>query len=86
MDIEEVAESQPEKILSLGIVPAFKRVDTCAGEYPSQTPYLYSTYGGTEDEVDGSTPATASGKKRVVVLGGGPNRIGQGIEFDYCCV
>ena len=71
---------------SLGIIPAFKRVDTCAGEYPSQTPYLYSTYGGTEDEVDGSTPVTASGKKRVVVLGGGPNRIGQGIEFDYCCV
>jgi carbamoyl-phosphate synthase large subunit len=71
---------------SLGIIPAFKRVDTCAGEYPSQTPYLYSTYAGTEDEVDGSTPAAASQKQRIVVLGGGPNRIGQGIEFDYCCV
>src|SRR5690606_39099124 len=75
---------------ALGIVPAFKRVDTCAGEYPSVTPYLYSTYCGVEDEVSdgqdaGSTPPEA-GKKRVIVLGGGPNRIGQGIEFDYCCV
>jgi len=70
---------------SLGIIPAFKRVDTCAGEYPSQTPYLYSTYAGSEDEVEGSN-STPSGKERVVVLGGGPNRIGQGIEFDYCCV
>ncbi|MCB9883923.1 MAG: carbamoyl-phosphate synthase large subunit [Planctomycetes bacterium] len=69
----------------LGIVPVYKRVDTCAGEYPSATPYLYSTYAGSEDEVD--TPGKApTGKQRVIVLGGGPNRIGQGIEFDYCCV
>jgi len=80
---------------TLGIIPAFKRVDTCAGEYPSQTPYLYSTYSGTEDEVESaptagvvptSTPTAPGNGKRVVVLGGGPNRIGQGIEFDYCCV
>ena len=69
----------------LGIVPVYKRVDTCAGEYPSATPYLYSTYAGSEDEVE--TPGKEpNGKKRVIVLGGGPNRIGQGIEFDYCCV
>ncbi|MGC6486428.1 MAG: carbamoyl-phosphate synthase large subunit [Planctomycetota bacterium] len=68
---------------ALGVTPAYKRVDTCAAEYPSSTPYLYSTYSGTEDEteLDG-----AEARDRVVVLGGGPNRIGQGIEFDYCCV
>jgi len=65
----------------LGVVPTYKRVDTCAAEYPSHTPYLYSTYHGIEDEVE-----PAKGKDRVIVLGGGPNRIGQGIEFDYCCV
>jgi carbamoyl-phosphate synthase large subunit len=69
---------------SLGVVPVYKRVDTCAAEYPSHTPYLYSTYDGTEDEV-GVAPVSG-GKQRVIVLGGGPNRIGQGIEFDYCCV
>jgi carbamoyl-phosphate synthase large subunit len=76
---------------ALGVLPVYKRVDTCAAEYPSHTPYLYSTYDGIEDEVDGGAsgdPAKASKaqKQRVVVLGGGPNRIGQGIEFDYCCV
>ncbi len=65
----------------LSVLPVYKRVDTCAAEYPSFTPYLYSTYSGTEDEV-----GEPSGKQRVIVLGGGPNRIGQGIEFDYCCV
>jgi carbamoyl-phosphate synthase large subunit len=65
----------------LGVLPVYKRVDTCAAEYPSFTPYLYSTYSGTEDEV-----GELSARKRVIVLGGGPNRIGQGIEFDYCCV
>ncbi|MBL9077346.1 MAG: carbamoyl-phosphate synthase large subunit [Planctomycetes bacterium] len=67
----------------LGVVPAYKRVDTCAAEYPSFTPYLYSTYHGTEDEVE---VEARRGRQRVIVLGGGPNRIGQGIEFDYCCV
>jgi carbamoyl-phosphate synthase large subunit len=62
-----------------GIEPTFKRVDTCAAEFPALTPYLYSTY-GSEDE---SNPTDRS---KVVILGAGPNRIGQGIEFDYCCV
>jgi len=63
----------------LGIVPVFKRIDTCGGEFESFTPYLYSTYEPTTEVVD-------TGRKKIMVLGGGPNRIGQGIEFDYCCV
>ncbi len=62
-----------------GILPVYKTVDTCGAEFAAYTPYLYSTYEG-EDE---SKP---SGRRKVVILGGGPNRIGQGIEFDYCCV
>ena len=65
----------------LGVLPVYKRVDTCAAEFVSFTPYLYSTYDGSEDEA-----GPLSDKERVIVLGGGPNRIGQGIEFDYCCV
>ena len=61
-----------------GVVPVFKRVDTCAAEFESFTPYLYSTY---EDEDE----AAPTEKKKVIILGSGPNRIGQGIEFDYCC-
>jgi len=64
---------------TLGVVPVFKRVDTCAAEFEAHTPYLYSCY---EDECE----ARPSDKKKIMVLGGGPNRIGQGIEFDYCCV
>src|SRR6266704_1294369 len=64
---------------ALGIRPVYKRVDTCAAEFATRTAYLYSTY---EDECE----ANPTGKKKVMVLGGGPNRIGQGIEFDYCCV
>lgn len=63
-----------------GIVPVYKRVDTCAAEFEAHTPYLYSTY----EQEDEAQPSKA--KKKVVILGGGPNRIGQGIEFDYCCV
>ncbi len=63
----------------LGIRPVYKRVDTCAAEFSTSTAYMYSTY---EEECE-SHP---SGKKKIMVLGGGPNRIGQGIEFDYCCV
>jgi carbamoyl-phosphate synthase large subunit len=63
-----------------GIVATFKSVDTCAAEFEAYTPYYYSTY-ETEDEV----PAKPPGGKRIMILGGGPNRIGQGIEFDYCC-
>jgi carbamoyl-phosphate synthase large subunit len=62
-----------------GIARVYKRVDTCAAEFPATTPYLYSTY-GQEDESD------PTGRPKVVILGSGPNRIGQGIEFDYCCV
>jgi carbamoyl-phosphate synthase large subunit len=65
--------------------PVYKRIDTCAGEFPSLTPYMYSTYEGegTAPPEDESDP---SDRRKVVILGGGPNRIGQGIEFDYCCV
>ncbi len=64
---------------ALGVRPVYKRVDTCAGEFASSTAYLYSTY---EQECE----AAPSERKKIMVLGGGPNRIGQGIEFDYCCV
>ncbi|ADG66185.1 carbamoyl-phosphate synthase, large subunit [Planctopirus limnophila DSM 3776] len=64
-----------------GILPTFKQVDTCAAEFEAYTPYYYSTY-ESEDEAPG--PRT-DGRQRVIILGGGPNRIGQGIEFDYCC-
>src|SRR5271170_6565863 len=63
---------------SLGVKPVFKLVDTCAAEFESMTPYLYSTY----DEEDEAAPTA---KRKVIILGSGPNRIGQGIEFDYCC-
>ncbi|HJT27492.1 MAG TPA: carbamoyl-phosphate synthase large subunit, partial [Pyrinomonadaceae bacterium] len=63
---------------SLGMVPVYKRVDTCGAEFESHTPYLYSTY-ETEDE------AAPTNRRKIMILGSGPNRIGQGIEFDYCC-
>jgi carbamoyl-phosphate synthase large subunit len=63
----------------LGVRPAYKMVDTCAGEFPSSTPYLYSSY-------DEENEARTSGERTIVILGSGPNRIGQGVEFDYCCV
>ncbi len=68
-----------KKRLALNIRPVYKRVDTCAGEFSTNTAYMYSTY---EEECE-SNPTD---KKKIMVLGGGPNRIGQGIEFDYCCV
>jgi carbamoyl-phosphate synthase large subunit len=78
------AEAVAEKRRKLGVRPVFKRIDTCAAEFASPTAYMYSTYetpfnGKVADE------AAPSDKKKVVILGGGPNRIGQGIEFDYCC-
>jgi carbamoyl-phosphate synthase large subunit len=69
----------------LGLRPVYKRIDTCAAEFQSLTPYLYSCYegdGGEEPECE----AEPSERRKIVILGGGPNRIGQGIEFDYCCV
>lgn len=77
---EEVREHRQK----LGVRPVFKRIDTCAAEFDAKTPYMYSTYeaptfGEPEDE------AQPSDRRKVVILGGGPNRIGQGIEFDYCC-
>ena len=76
----DVSEAQVRKVRhSLEVRPVFKRVDTCAGEFDSTTSYFYSTY----EEEDESHP---SKNKKVLILGGGPNRIGQGIEFDYCCV
>ena len=62
-----------------GLVPTYRLVDTCAAEFEAYTPYYYSTYGDENERRE-------SGKKKVIILGGGPNRIGQGIEFDYCCV
>ncbi len=68
-----------ERRRALGVRPVYKRVDSCAAEFASATPYLYSTY---EDECE----AAPTLRDKIVILGGGPNRIGQGIEFDYCCV
>ena len=71
-----------EKRRALGVRPVYKRVDTCAAEFATHTAYLYSTY-----EADGAEcEAQPTDNKKIMVLGGGPNRIGQGIEFDYCCV
>jgi len=78
------AEEIAQRRRKLGVRPVFKRIDTCAAEFASPTAYMYSTYetpfaGRTIDE------AAPSDRKKVIILGGGPNRIGQGIEFDYCC-
>jgi carbamoyl-phosphate synthase large subunit len=64
---------------SLGVIPTYRLVDTCAAEFEAYTPYYYSTYGSENERRE-------SGKRKIMILGGGPNRIGQGIEFDYCCV
>ncbi len=66
----------------LGVRPVYKRVDTCAAEFATQTAYLYSCY----ETADGECEAQPTDRRKIIVLGGGPNRIGQGIEFDYCCV
>ena len=94
MQVTGTSEEQVRQArLKHGIRPVFKRVDTCAAEFEAQTPYLYSTYEVPQEEtVDGKrvvsteNEARPTGKKKIVILGGGPNRIGQGIEFDYCCV
>src|SRR3989442_6125600 len=74
---EDAVRAERKKI---GLVPSYRLVDTCAAEFEAYTPYYYSTYDRGDDEVQ-ITP-----KKKIMILGGGPNRIGQGIEFDYCCV
>ncbi|MCS5630949.1 MAG: carbamoyl-phosphate synthase large subunit, partial [Pirellulaceae bacterium] len=78
LDSNEIDIRQWRK--DLGVIAVFKSVDTCAAEFEAYTPYYYSTY---EDENE--APDKSEGKQRVMILGGGPNRIGQGIEFDYCC-
>jgi carbamoyl-phosphate synthase large subunit len=76
----DVTEAEIRKLRhKLGVRPVYKRVDTCAAEFATTTAYMYSTY---EDECE----AEPTDRKKIIVLGGGPNRIGQGIEFDYCCV
>jgi len=85
--LAELTQISEEKIYDLknqfNIFPTYKRVDTCAAEFSSETAYLYSSY---EQHINNECEALPSNKKKVVILGGGPNRIGQGIEFDYCCV
>ncbi|CAN5705936.1 carbamoyl-phosphate synthase large subunit [soil metagenome] len=76
---EESEESVRERRWSLDLHPVFNTVDTCAGEFPAQTPYLYSTYADENESV-------RSERRKVMILGSGPIRIGQGVEFDYCCV
>ncbi|MEX0582325.1 MAG: carbamoyl-phosphate synthase large subunit [Sneathiella sp.] len=87
--LAELAGTREENVLAarqkFGIEPVYKRIDTCAGEFPSQTPYMYSTYEGNEWD-EAICEAEPTDAKKVLILGGGPNRIGQGIEFDYCCV
>ena len=79
-DLRGVSEGQIRtERWAMGVRPSYKMVDTCAGEFPSATPYLYGSY-------DEESEAPPSGRKSVVILGSGPNRIGQGVEFDYCCV
>jgi len=79
------ADTVRERRRELGVTPVYKRIDTCAAEFEAQTPYMYGIYEG-----NGINPseceARPSGHDKIIILGGGPNRIGQGIEFDYCCV
>ena len=87
--IAKILNVKTKKITSLrdkyNVKPSYKRIDSCAGEFNSKTPYLYSTY---EEAYKNkySNESEVSDKKKIIILGGGPNRIGQGIEFDYCCV
>ncbi len=96
--IAELTHTTASEITSLremlDIHPVYKRVDTCAGEFDSQTPYMYSTYeepvaqyfDPSKGQFDSSCESNPTNRAKVIILGGGPNRIGQGIEFDYCCV
>ena len=77
--LDETEQMVRDHRRGLGVRPVYKRVDSCAAEFSSTTAYMYSTY-------DEECEAEVSDRKKILVLGGGPNRIGQGIEFDYCCV
>ena len=85
--LAELANTNPESVraarIAAGVTPVFKRIDTCAAEFTSDTAYMYSTYEASDQAECESDP---SARDKIVILGGGPNRIGQGIEFDYCCV
>ena len=80
MDESEVAEHR----ISLGVVASYRRIDTCAAEFEAKTPYMYSSY--EQGFGAGECESNPTDREKVIILGGGPNRIGQGIEFDYCCV
>ena len=82
--VDEAATTAARR--GLGLRPSFKRIDTCAAEFEAQTPYLYSAYEAFQADGAGECEARPSDRDKVIILGGGPNRIGQGIEFDYCCV
>jgi len=86
--LSEITKTSEEivrkKRSALKIIPVFKKVDTCAAEFKSFTPYMYSTY-QRNFSLNSECEADPSSKKKIIILGGGPNRIGQGIEFDYCC-
>ncbi|MBN1874973.1 MAG: carbamoyl-phosphate synthase large subunit, partial [Anaerolineae bacterium] len=91
LELDEIWECSDEEVhrrrIELDIKPVFKMVDTCAAEFEAATPYFYSTYSGTENEAVRSADLTDRGQReRVIILGSGPNRIGQGIEFDYANV
>ena len=85
--LAELGELEEGQVMArreaLDVRPVYKRIDTCAGEFASQTPYMYSAYEAGPDPEDESDPTD---REKIIILGGGPNRIGQGIEFDYCCV
>ncbi len=87
---EEDAETVYERRKAMGLTRVFKMVDTCAAEFEARTPYFYSTFEASANSSNGggldSNESKRSDKKKIIVLGSGPNRIGQGIEFDYCCV
>ncbi len=86
--IAKLLNTKPYTIKNLrkkyNVHPVYKKIDSCAGEFESKTPYLYSTYEENKNEY--SDESNVSNRNKVIILGGGPNRIGQGIEFDYCCV
>ena len=87
--LAELTQHETKTVMSLrdnlGVSPVYKRIDTCAGEFDALTPYMYSTYEG-DGIHHAECESDPSDKEKIIILGGGPNRIGQGIEFDYCCV